>query len=176
MLQHQDPNQSLPNCVQKAYTQLQSGGAHVKWVEMVQAQGGDVQAALDNCATFMTTRATNTTTYQLKARNAGFVTDINVMTIGLVGVDLGARRQRAGTSIDPWAGMSFAVKVGDHVEEGNILVTVFHDKNLAGALECDERIYLAFELSSKAAAEQLPITTHMVTTDGFREMEMVPYC
>eukprot|EP00526_Cylindrotheca_closterium_P012357 CAMPEP_0113603530 /NCGR_PEP_ID=MMETSP0017_2-20120614/1326_1 /TAXON_ID=2856 /ORGANISM="Cylindrotheca closterium" /LENGTH=465 /DNA_ID=CAMNT_0000511925 /DNA_START=1 /DNA_END=1398 /DNA_ORIENTATION=+ /assembly_acc=CAM_ASM_000147 len=175
MLRHQDPKQSLADCVQKAYTQLKSGGAYAKWVEMVQAQGGDVEAAVDNCDTFMATNATNTATFELKARNAGFVVDINAMTIGLVGVDLGAGRKQAGTSVDPWAGMSFSVKMGDRVEVGDVLVTVFHDKNLAGALECYERIYEAFEISSEPVAELPPIITHMVTKDGCQEMNMVPY-
>ncbi|CAJ1961873.1 unnamed protein product [Cylindrotheca closterium] len=177
MLQHQDPTKSLADCVQKAYTQLKSGAAYAKWVEMVKAQGGDAEAAVDNCDTFMETHATNTKTFELKARKAGFVSDINAMTIGLVAVDLGAGRKQAGTSVDPWAGMSFSVKVGDHVEEGDVLVKVFHDKSLddTAATECYERIYKAFDFSSEPLPPLPPIITHIITKDGgCQEMDMTP--
>lgn len=175
MLQHRDPKQSLEDCVKKAYAQLKSGGAYAKWLEMVKAQGGDVEIAGENCDAFMETHATDTTKYELKARGSGYVADINAMTIGLVGVDLGAGRKQAGSSVDPWAGMSFLVRVGDCVEEGDVLAIIYHDKNLEGANECYERIYEAMQISPDPVPPVPPIISHMVTKDGCKEIDMIPY-
>lgn len=174
MLRHKDPSQSFESCVQMAYAQLKSGQALSKFVEMVQAQGGDV-AAIHDCDTYMSQKApSDTVCHALTATQSGFVHDINALEVGLVAVELGAGRKKAGTAVDPWAGMRFHVQVGDQVNAGDVLVEVYHASHVQQAEACYERLYQSFTILSEAAVAPPPILTHKVTKTGTVEMEMVP--
>jgi pyrimidine-nucleoside phosphorylase len=173
MLQHQNPTVSYESCVVKAYQQLKSGQALSKFMEMVQAQGGDITAITD-CDTYMKrTAPVDTVSFALRARRDGYVHDINALEVGWIAVALGAGRTQAGTSVDPWAGMRFHCQVGDAVREGDVLVELYHKSTLPQAEACYERLYQSFTIASEVAPLPPPILTHRVSKDGTTEMEMV---
>jgi pyrimidine-nucleoside phosphorylase len=98
---------------------LADGSGYRKFLELVQAQGGDAQMVeqperLPHAAIV---RA-------LKAERAGFVQRINALEAGLSSVDLGAGRAKKGDPIDYAVGILLHAKVADRVEAGQVLFTI----------------------------------------------------
>ena len=56
---------------------------------------------------------------------SGFMARIDAEQIGRAAMALGAGRARMGDSIDPGAGLVLAVRVGDVVEMGDLLGTLY---------------------------------------------------
>ena len=107
---------------------LGSGRALEKFGQMVEAQGGDPRV-IDNPA--LLPRAA----FQevIESRSEGFVLGVNARTVGRASMALGAGRERVDASIDPSVGVLLNKKIGDHVEKGEPLCTVFY--NQAARLE-----------------------------------------
>jgi len=61
----------------------------------------------------------------VRAPRGGWVTGISTRAMGELATDLGAGRRRDGDVIDPRAGISAEVKIGDRVQPGDLLATVY---------------------------------------------------
>ena len=77
----------------------------------------------------------------------GFLSQVHAQAIGETAVDLGAGRAKKTDKIDPSVGILVHVKVGDHLEKGDLLFTIFSKNSddaekarilLLGALEWSE--------------------------------------
>jgi pyrimidine-nucleoside phosphorylase len=93
---------------------LSSGRAMNKCREMIQAQGGDLDAPRP--------RAAKST---VAAAAGGFVATIDVEQLGWAIIDMGGGRKRVGDAIDHSVGLEMLVRLGDRVERGQPLVKVF---------------------------------------------------
>ena len=107
---------------------LQDGSAFERFREMVKAQGGDT-SIFDSDATLMRglglmDPGLNTT--ELSVGNTGWVEDIDAMAIARVCLGLGAGRARLGDSVDHPVGAILEVQVGDHLEEGEPWMILYH--------------------------------------------------
>ena len=91
---------------------LQNGRAFEKFQQMVRAQGGDLDAALEQKAKY---------TQEICAWKSGFVTHMDTEKIGTAVMTLGAGRKRKEDSIDPLAGLFVSHKTGEYIEEGELL-------------------------------------------------------
>lgn len=102
---------------------LASGRALEKFAQMVEAQGGNPRVIDDPAllphAAFQEVVASNYT---------GFVTSINARTVAQSSMALGAGRETVDSRIDPSVGVLLNKKVGDRVEKGEPLCTVFHNQ------------------------------------------------
>jgi thymidine phosphorylase len=96
-------------------TALDDGSALAHWNAMISKLGGDMGAIL---------APTGQTT--LRARRSGYVTAINGLEVGWIGVELGAGRKAREDEIDPRIGIRLDALRGSEVEEGDALATVFH--------------------------------------------------
>jgi thymidine phosphorylase len=114
---------------------LDNGQAFDKWKAMVAAQGGDNDAPLP------TAKFEHTIT----ASKDGTVTSMNALAVGIAAWRLGAGRARKEDQVSAGAGIMLHKKPGDHVKQGEPLLTMFTDQ--------DAR----FELAEQALA-QAPIT------------------
>lgn len=106
---------------------IAGGKAMEKMKAMVRNQGGDV-AYIEDPELFPDTR------FHLNAgspRN-GYVSAINAEEIGKSSLLLGAGRQRTSDTIDPAVGLCIHKKVGDSVQEGDCLFTVFANDDKLG--------------------------------------------
>jgi pyrimidine-nucleoside phosphorylase len=123
---------------------LADGSGYRKFLELVQAQGGDTQMVeqperLPHAAIV---RA-------VKAERAGFVQRINALEAGLTSVDLGAGRAKKGDPIDHAVGLLLHVKVADRVEAGRPLFTI-HANDHAKAIAAEERLRRAIVIGTEA--------------------------
>jgi thymidine phosphorylase len=114
---------------------LDNGQAFDTWKAMVAAQGGD------NGAPLPTAKHEHTIT----ASTDGTVTSMNALAVGIAAWRLGAGRARKEDQVSAGAGIMLHKKPGDHVKQGEPLLTMFTDQ--------DAR----FELAEQALA-QAPIT------------------
>jgi pyrimidine-nucleoside phosphorylase len=103
-----------------AEEKLADGSAFRIFRAMIAAQGGDL-AAIDAGAAFHAPRFAR----DFRADRSGFFTAADCTKIGWAVQRLGAGRERAGEPVEPHAGLEMHVKLGDKVEAGQPLVTLF---------------------------------------------------
>jgi thymidine phosphorylase len=96
---------------------LQDGSAMDRWRRMIQAQGGDPDAALPVAAH----------REDFVASVSGVVSALDAYAVGVAAWRLGAGRARKEESVQPGAGVELHAKIGDPVTEGQLLATLHTD-------------------------------------------------
>ena len=94
--------------------QLVNGQALKKFEEMVERQGGklsDLPVAKNSLV--------------VKAEKSGFIASFNAETIGLAGISIKAGRAVKEDFIEPTAGIEFHKKIGQSVNSGDVLFTLY---------------------------------------------------
>ena len=126
---------------------LEQGLALEKFEEMVTAHGGDLErfARLLKKPTFK---------FKIQAMRSGFVSAIDAEKVARVALQLGAGREQAGDRIDPLAGVTLAVKVGDKVAVGAPLATLEKSTDPEGLDRAAADLYKAFQISATAPESQ----------------------
>lgn len=99
-----------------------SGHALQKLIDIVEAHGGDADA-IEEPSLLPTAEHTE----QLVSPRSGHVSRCDALTIGLAATRLGAGRERMEDSVDPGVGVTLEAKIGQRVEEGDLLATVHHN-------------------------------------------------
>jgi len=102
---------------------LSSGRALEKFAQMVEAQGGDPRV-IDTPAR-LPQAALQTV---IESPSDGFATSVNAGAVGRVSMALGAGRETVDSRIDPSVGILLNKKIGDRVEKGEPLCTVFYNQ------------------------------------------------
>ena len=115
---------------------LNDGSALKKFIDMVEAQGGD-GGIFDSDMTML--RGLNLLDSKLNSteifsEKSGYVSDIDAMVIALSCCELGSGRKKLGDSIDHSVGAIIEAQVGDEVEEGDSLVVVYHRDELPNGM------------------------------------------
>ena len=129
-----------------AQQKLDDGSAYEKFCEMVRTQGGNPEADL------RVTSASDVT-----ASEAGVVQHINAEELGLAIIAMGGGRKQMTDVIDHSVGLKLHVKVGDQVQKGQPLATVFCDNESAHI----ESVRKAVTLGD--TADPLPLIVERVT-------------
>ncbi|HSM00927.1 MAG TPA: thymidine phosphorylase [Acidimicrobiia bacterium] len=101
---------------------LESGAALEKFIEVVEAQGGDPAVIED---TSLLPRAPGE--HVITARATGTVARCDALDIGIAGMRLGAGRETKESTIHPGVGITVEAKVGDAVETGDPLARLRYD-------------------------------------------------
>ncbi len=126
---------------------LASGAALAKFREMVQAQGGDLKS-IDSPSNLPRAR-----TYKdVLSPKSGWVTAIDATAIGMSAFYLGGGRAKAGDPIDHAVGLMHQAFLGDRVEEGKPLATLYVNDE-AGLEQARETLLNAFGISSEEPAK-----------------------
>ena len=113
----------LRNAMDMASKSLDRGTAFDKFVELVDAQGGDA-AVIEDPGRLPRAQLVET----VVASQSGVVGSINAKEVGLTTMELGAGRVSKGDKIDHAVGVVIHCKVGDRVERGDALFTVHANK------------------------------------------------
>lgn len=96
---------------------LKDGRAMDTWRKMIAAQGGDPDAALPVARH----------THELTATEAGVVTGLDALKVGVSGWRLGAGRSRPGEAVQFGAGVEIMKHIGDTVAPGEVLAVLHTD-------------------------------------------------
>jgi pyrimidine-nucleoside phosphorylase len=124
---------------------LRSGAAYAAWLKIVAAQGGDTRV-FDDPGAFHRPTATRV----LRAGRAGYLADMDCKEVGWAVQRLGAGRARPGDPVGAHAGIESHAKLGDWVEAGQAVFTLFaEDEGLM------EEPYRMMEATVKIAEERL---------------------
>lgn len=107
---------SLEDACSMCIEAINNGTAHNKFVEFVKRQNGDI-----------TNLECNSKTITVYSDHEGYVKEIDALKIGEIALELGAGRINKEDSIDYDVGISLNKKVGDYVDEGDILATIYYN-------------------------------------------------
>lgn len=122
---------------------ISDGSAIEKFKEMVELQGGD-PSYIDNTDKFKKSSIIK----DITSEETGFVKSIEAIEIGIASRDLGAGRHKKGDVLDLSAGIYLHKKVGDFVEKGEKIATIYTEKENEVASAID-RIKAAYAFSDK---------------------------
>lgn len=98
---------------------ISSGAALAKFREIVAAQGGDV-TVVDDPGRLPAARLRA----EVTSTRRGFVTEVNALDVAIAALRLGAGRTRVDDKVDPAVGVSRLVKIGERVEQGDVLAVI----------------------------------------------------
>src|SRR5205823_4063554 len=101
---------------------IESGAALEKFREMIEAQGGD--AGIIDDYTLLPGAQQRT---ELRAPRRGYISVIDTYAVGQAAIELGAGRHRIDSTIDYGVGFDINVKIGDEVEAGQSLCTIYYN-------------------------------------------------
>ncbi len=123
---------------------LQNGKAYDKWRQMISAQGGNPDAELP--------KAKHST--QILAQSSGVLTKLDALDVGVASWRLGAGRERKEDAVQFGAGIELHAQLGDRVEAGQVLMTLFTDteEKFPRAVELAEQ---SFEIGEQAVSRKL---------------------
>ena len=138
---------------------LADGTAYKIFLEMVDAQGGDISIFDD-----LTAAHRPGATLVLKSWKSGYVAEMDTMELGWAVQRLGAGREKAGEPVDPHAGIEFHARRGARVEEGQPFATLYAT-NEAMLAEPVERIKRAITFS-KTPPEEVPLVSHIFVREN----------
>ncbi len=134
---------------------LDSGKAFEKMKEWIAAQGGDTRY-LDTPALFPVASVTK----DILSPADGFLTAMNAEEIGMVGVLLGAGRQKKTDTIDHAAGLVLHKKTGDAVKKGDKLCTLYTARE--DSIPAAEERYLGALTFGEAPPKKLPLIVDII--------------
>ena len=123
---------------------VRDGSAFVKFLEMVQAQDGDVEYLL-HPEKFPLAKSI----IPIYAKEEGYVKDINALEIGLASMTLGGGRETLDDVIDMAAGIMLNKKVGDYVKEGEPLCYLHSNKNVTLINRVAKEVYDSFVITKE---------------------------
>lgn len=141
---------------------IKSGAALNKLVEMVKAQKGNPEQILNP---ELLPAAANI--IDIKSQYSGYVESIDAEDIGIAALILGAGRETKESPIDYSVGIVLTKKVGDYVEKGETIAHM-HINDLKKAEECEERLLDAYSFTSTKPAKR-PLIFGMVDKNGIKK-------
>ncbi len=138
---------------------LDSGAALEKMKEWIAAQGGDV-SYIEDTERFPKAQFER----QVLSQADGYITAMDAESIGMAGVVLGAGRASKEDSIDYQAGIIIKLKTGDDVKKGDVLCTLYTNRENALA-DAEIKYREAITISNKKP-KQKPLIYGVVGATG----------
>ncbi len=127
---------------------LKDGSAFEKFLEMVEIQGGDVEAIKD-----YSKLASAEETVLIKAEKSGYISSIQCEDVGVAAMMLGAGRETQDSVIDMGVGLKLVKHVGDKVNEGDVLAELYANPS-KDSTKAVERLKSAIEIVSEEVKPQ----------------------
>lgn len=124
---------------QKVNEVLKNGKAHAKFVQMVRAQGGDESVVIDTDLLDIAQKK-----IVVCAEASGFVESVESRAIGSAVNLMGGGRTKLTDQIDFRVGIEMAARIGDKIEKGQPLCTVYAGDK--GVEEAIARVKSAFTI------------------------------
>ncbi|MCI1904474.1 pyrimidine-nucleoside phosphorylase [Enterococcus hirae] len=134
---------------------IASGKAFEKFKEMVKNQGGDV-SYIEHPEKLLTAKYT----FELPAKETGIIHEIVADEVGIAAMLLGAGRRTKEDPIDYSVGLVLHKKVGDPVQAGESLLTIY--ANTENITEVKEKLYRNIKIGSEGIE---PALIHDIITE-----------
>ena len=127
---------------------IEDGSAFNKFVEMVKAQGGDIDYILHPEKFALAKKIV-----PILSQEDGYVKDINALEIGLSSMRLGGGRETLEDKIDMSAGIMLVKKVGDIVKKGEPLCYLHTNKGIDILNQVSRDVANAYIISKEFVAK-----------------------
>lgn len=108
---------------EKVIENINNGNSYNKFLEFVKYQGGDIES-LPECKN----------KYEIKSPKNGYLNNIDALELGKLSMDLGAGRKSMDDVIDYGAGIIINKNIGDYIKKGDVLMTLYTNKNLKASI------------------------------------------
>ncbi len=125
-------------------TALADGGALRRFMQLVEAQGGD-PSAIEDPSRLPQPKAKR----EVRADKSGVLTRLDAELVGLAAVDLGAGRARKEDVVDHAAGLLLRKRLGEEVRAGDVLAEL-HAASDSRLDAGEARLRAAFAIGDKA--------------------------
>ncbi len=112
-------NISYEEAKERVLNNLDNGMAYDKFIELVNYQHGNIEAM-----------SKSKSKYEIKSSTEGYLVAIDAYKLGLLSMSLGAGRQNKDDIIDYSAGIVTNKNIGDYVTSGDVLMTLYTDKQI----------------------------------------------
>lgn len=96
---------------------IDSKKAYKKFLELVEYQHGDIKEI-----------KVSENTYKIKAEKSGIIKKIDALEVGKLSLNLGAGKVSIKDKIDYTVGVKLNFEVGDVVDKGDVLATIYYNK------------------------------------------------
>jgi pyrimidine-nucleoside phosphorylase len=117
---------SIEECIHLANRAIEDGSAYNKFIEMVEAQGGDSNVIKD-----VDKFEKSKYVFEVKSEYSGYIHSMDTESLGIASVMLGAGRETKDSIIDFSAGIIINKKYGEYIEAGEVLATMYaNDESL----------------------------------------------
>lgn len=152
----------LEECYDMAKTTLESGKGLDKFKEMVKAQGGDV-SVIENNSKFEEAKVIK----DFVAYQDGYIFSMDTEKCGIASMILGAGREKKEDSIDYSAGIIFHKKIGDSVNKGDRVASLYSSSEQ----KCENSCHLLSEAINISGIKPKinPIILARVTKDEIKK-------
>ena len=140
------------------HNSLNEGSAFTKFLEMVNAQGGnrDDFASDYSMLSSLGLLDDNLLSTEIYADKNGWIDDIDAMSIALACLELGSGRKALTDTVDPSVGAIIEAQLGDEVNIGDTLIVIYHRNELPKGLS--ESVCSAFTISPEPVDLESRIT------------------
>lgn len=122
---------TIEQCREKVREAVTSGAALQKLSQLIEKQGGDPRVIGDYS---LFPQAAHT--FEYRAAEAGYIQSIKTDTVGIASLVLGAGRETKESMIDYAAGILFNKKTGDRVDIGELIATLYTNKEESFEQSC----------------------------------------
>lgn len=136
---------------------LHSGKAFAKFKEMVANQGGDV-SVIDHPEKLLTAKYE----IELPAKQSGVITKLVANELGIAAMMLGAGRKTKEDTIDFAVGLKLRKKVGEAIQEGESVLTIYANQPAEEIQDVVELLYQNIEIGQMG---QEPPLIHGIITE-----------
>ena len=147
---------TLEEAREKLHEVINNGQAFEKLCLMVEAQGGDV-SYIRHPEKFEMSK----NIIEIRSHEEGYIKEIDALEIGISAMKLGAGRETLEDVIDMSAGIVLARKIGAKVNKGDLLCTVYTNKEEKEYLPVLDEIREAYEFS-KEKVDVLPVIREVI--------------
>lgn len=120
---------------------LEKGLALEAFTRWIKAQGGDVRV-IEQPEEYLPLAPH----YSVKARDNGYISQMEPLELGLIALELGAGRRHKDDAIDPGVGIMMKTTLGEQVKPGEVIAEVFA-RQPEQAERAGERIRAALQVS-----------------------------
>lgn len=128
---------------QEMLTQIQNGEALKKLKELIQMQGGDV-SYIENVELLPKAKYI----MPVLAEKCGYIRSLDAKSVGEISMHLGAGRERKEDAIDPAVGVVLKKKIGDYVEENEVLAYIHANSEEKGK-EAIKLLEICYEIAEE---------------------------
>ena len=152
----------LATCEAMVDEAIKSAKALDKFKAMIEAQHGD-SSVISNFSKFKQPKCS----FELRAKNTGYISRMDTEGIGIASCMLGAGRISKESDIDYSAGIVLKKKLGDYVNQGDILAYMYADKE--SLFEEAEQKFVNSLAFSDTRVDKAPLVLARVSKEGVQK-------